>query len=264
MRMLLTVLLFAASAGAAAGQSAADVVRLELLPGWRQADGTHMAGLRISLAPGWKTYWRAPGEAGIPPSFDWSGSDNLAAARTHYPTPEVFSVRGVRTIGYEDGVVLPIALRPTDRGEAIALRGHVELGVCESVCIPFEARIEAVLPAAGSTGAGAIRAALSDAPLSAAQAGARGVDCRLEPIGDGLRLTATLDMPPLGGDEAAIVELSDSTIWVSEVEARRQGDTLTAVADLVPPQGAPFALDRSSLRFTVLADGRAVEISGCS
>lgn len=261
--MLLASLLLTASAGLAAAQSVADVVRLDLLPGWRQADGTHMAGLRITLQPGWKTYWRSPGEAGIPPNFDWSGSSNLAGARAHYPVPQVFHVNGMRTIGYKDSVVLPIALRPREGGDAIVLRGRVELGVCESICIPFEARIEATLPAGAESGAAEIRAALSNVPLSAGQAGVRSVSCSIEPVPDGLRLTATFDMPALGRDEAAVIETSNPAIWVSEAQSLRNGGTLTAVADLVPPQGAPFALDRSSLRFTVLANGRAAEVQGC-
>lgn len=263
MRSLLLVLALLLATPVSA-QSVADVVRLELLPGWRQADGTHMAGLRITLAPGWKTYWRAPGEAGIPPSFDWSRSRNLAGARTHFPVPEVFRINGFRTIGYKDGVVLPLALRPVDAGQAIILTGRVELGVCESVCIPFEARLEATLPPGEGTGTTAIRAALSDVPLSSAQAGVRSVSCALRPIADGLRLTATVEMPALGRDEATVIELADPAIWVSEVKAERRGGRLTATADLVPPAGAPFALDRSSLRFTVLADGRAVEMRGCT
>lgn len=263
MRTLIAALFLALSAAAAAAQSVADVVRLELLTGWRQADGTHMAGLRIALAPGWKTYWRAPGEAGIPPSFDWSGSANLAGAQAHFPAPEIFTLNGIRSIGYRDGVVLPLALRPREAGEAIALSGTVELGVCESVCIPFEARIEASLPAGTGTGAAEIRAALAEAPLSAAEAGVRGVSCRVEPIRDGLRLTATVEMPALGRDEAAVIEAGDPSIWVSEVETRRQGGALRAAADLVPPQGTPFALDRSSLRITVLGGGRAAELRGC-
>lgn len=264
MRTLIAAICLAAAAGSAAAQTAADVVRLELLSGWRQADGTHMAGLRISLAPGWKTYWRSPGEAGIPPSFDWAGSSNLAAASAHFPVPEVFSLNGVRTIGYEGGVVLPIALRPRDDGQPIALRGTVELGVCETVCIPFEARIETTLAAGTDQGAAAIKAALADAPLSAAEAGVRAVGCRIDPIRDGLRLTAAVEMPALGPHEAAVIETGDPSIWVSQVETSRQGGTLTATADLVPPQGAPFALDRSSLRFTVLAGGRAAEVRGCA
>lgn len=263
MRTFLAAIILAATVGAATAQSAADVVRLELLPGWRQSDGTHVAGLRIALAPGWKTYWRAPGDAGIPPSFDWSGSSNLAGAQPHFPVPEVFLQNGMRTIGYEDGVVLPITLRPREDGKPIALRGRIGLGVCETVCIPFEARIEATLPVGPGSGAAEIKAALADVPLSAAQAQVRGVGCRIDPIRDGLRLTATMQMPALGSQESAVIEPADASIWVSQVETRRQGGTLTATADLVPPHGAPFALDRSSLRFTVLADGRATEMQGC-
>ena len=64
-------------------------------------------------------------------------------------------------------------------------------------------------------------------------------------------------------DEIAIVELPDQSIWVSEARTRRQGRSLTAVADIVPPKGKPFVLDRSQLRFTVLGAGRGVDILGC-
>ncbi len=263
MRTLIFALFLATAPLACGAQSVSDVVRLELLPGWREADGSHVAGLRISLAPGWKTYWRSPGEAGVPPSFDWSGSRNVVSATPHFPVPDVFHVNGMRTIGYKDSVVLPIVLRPGRVGQPIALRGRIELGVCETICIPFRARVEATLPA-GSTAVGPeIRAALADAPMSASQARLRSIDCRIEPISDGLRLTATLEMPAVGSDEAAVIEIGNPNIWVSEVDTRRSGDQLTASADLVPPQGAPFALDRSSLRFTVLAGGSAVEVNGC-
>lgn len=263
MRTLLSLALFLVIAGGAVAQAPSDVARLELLHGWRQADGTHVAGLRINLAPGWKTYWRAPGEAGIPPAFDWSGSSNLAGARTSFPVPEVFDLDGLQTIGYSDNVVFPIALRPQNAGEPIALQGRVALGVCETVCIPFEARITATLSPEEASGQAAIQAALSDTPMTAAQAGVRKASCHLDPIRDGLRITAVFSLPPLGRDEVATIELADPSIWVSQVETRRKGETLTATADLVPTNGEPFALDRSSLRFTVLSDGRAAEVHGC-
>jgi DsbC/DsbD-like thiol-disulfide interchange protein len=222
-----------------------------------------MAGLRITLAPGWKTYWRAPGEAGIPPSFDWSTSENLALASTHFPTPDVFEINGMRTIGYGGSVVLPLAFRPADAGGAIALRGSVSLGVCETICIPFSARIAADLVPGTDRGEREIRAALAQAPRSAAEAGVDGVGCRVEPIADGLRLTALIDMPSLGRDEIAVFEAGDPDLWISGAEVRRTGGTLVAAADLVAPHGGPFVLDRSAVRVTVLADGHGVEIEGC-
>lgn len=263
MRTFLSALSLVVAAGAATAQAPSDVAHLELLHGWRQADGTHMAGLRITLEPGWKTYWRAPGDTGIPPAFDWSGSSNLAGARTSFPVPDVYDFNGLRTIGYSNSVVFPLALQPQNAGEPITLHGRVALGVCETICVPFEARITATLVPDETADKTAIRAALSDAPMTPAEAGLGQISCHLEPISDGLRITATFSLPPLGNDEIAIIEPADPSIWVSQVETERRGNSLTARADLVPAHGAPFALDRSSLRFTVLADGRAAEVRGC-
>ena len=71
---------------------------------------------------------------------------------------------------------------------------------------------------------------------------------------DGLRLTTTLSLPPLGGDEIAVIEAGPGDIWVSSTETRRDGERLVSVADLVPPASQPFALDRSSVVVTVLGD----------
>jgi hypothetical protein len=99
--------------------------------------------------------------------------------------------------------------------------------------------------------------------MTAGEAGVSAIDCTLDPIADGLRLTATIDMPALGPGEEAVVELADAPVWVSEPEVARSGNRLQAVADLVPPEAAPFALQRDDLRFTVLSGDRAVEIAGC-
>ncbi|MCH8998360.1 MAG: hypothetical protein IID48_08850, partial [Proteobacteria bacterium] len=68
-------------------------------------------GLHFKLEPGWKIYWRSPGEAGYPPSVDWSGSENLAEVRLNWPVPRRFSLFGFETFGYYDEVVLPVDAR---------------------------------------------------------------------------------------------------------------------------------------------------------
>ena len=73
-------------------------------------------GLQFVLKPGWKTYWRSPGDAGVPVTLDWSGSTNLAGAEISWPVPRRFSLFGLDTFGYEDEVVFPIAARPADPG----------------------------------------------------------------------------------------------------------------------------------------------------
>lgn len=105
------------------------------------------AGLQIRLAPGWKTYWRSPGDAGLPVSLDWSGSANLAGAEMAWPAPRRFTLFGLDTFGYEDEVVFPIALRPADPGKPLSLRLKVSYLVCEKICIPQAAALTLDLPA---------------------------------------------------------------------------------------------------------------------
>jgi DsbC/DsbD-like thiol-disulfide interchange protein len=173
------------------------VLRAELVNGWQTAAGTTMAALHLVLAPGWKTYWRAPGEAGIPPRFDWSGSQNLAAVAIHWPRPEVFDLNGLRTFGYHDELVLPIELTPRDRTRPIRLHADVDIGVCDDICVPMSLALSGDL-APGGASVAAIRRALADAPEGAAAAGLSAARCDAEPIDDGMRLTSRLTLPPVG------------------------------------------------------------------
>jgi suppressor for copper-sensitivity B len=105
------------------------------------------AGLEFQLAPGWKTYWRSPGDAGYPVTVDWGGSRNLAAAEFAWPAPHRFTLFGLDTFGYSDEVVFPITLRPERVGEPLHLAAQVRYLVCRDVCIPGEASVVLDLPA---------------------------------------------------------------------------------------------------------------------
>lgn len=258
--------LLAASLAAAVPASAevpAAVASAEILGGWREGPDRHIAAVRITLAPGWKTYWRAPGDAGIPPAFDWSGSRNVAAVTPHFPVPHVFWQNGMRSVGYADGVVLPLAVTPAPGGGEMRLAGRIDIGVCEEVCIPVSLDLAADLPAAGSPDP-AIAEAMAARPIPAEAAGVTSVTCSVEPIADGIRLTARVAMPPIGRDEAAVLELPDPSIWISEAETRREGGVLHATAEMVPPAARPFSVDRSEVRITVLSGARGVDIRGCT
>lgn len=237
---------------------------VDVLPGWRQPGGSHMAALRVRLAPGWKTYWRAPGSAGIPPRFGWTGSRNLQGVKFHWPVPQVFEQNGMRSIGYLDELVLPMELTARDPSAPISLRAEVELGVCLDICMPLTVRISAELEQTQDAPAHpAIKTALRNRPSTASEAGVRNINCSAAPISDGMRLTASFQMPSLGGDEIAIVELSDQAIWIAQAETKRAGGQITTQADMVPPQAAPFLLDRSDVRITMLGATGAVDILGC-
>lgn len=104
------------------------------------------AGLQIRLAPGRHAYWRTPGEAGIAPSIDWKGSENVAGTAISWPAPRRFSLDGLETQGYENGVVLPIVVTPVHPGEPVLLHAKVDYAACKDICVPYQATLELPLP----------------------------------------------------------------------------------------------------------------------
>src|SRR5579863_8303040 len=105
-------------------------------------------GLQLRLTPGWHTYWRSPGDAGIPPVIDWKGSENFAGAEIAWPAPKRLpSLGGLETVGYEDGVVLPIVVRLAHPGAPLRLHAEVDYASCKDICIPYHASLDLALPA---------------------------------------------------------------------------------------------------------------------
>ena len=110
--------------------------RMRLIAGGVQADGGYLAGLMVRIEPGWKMYWRSPGEAGVPPYFDWSGSENLQDAQVRWPLPMRFSLYDLQTYGYHDEVVLPVYVRPRRPGAPVVLKLKADLAICSDICLP--------------------------------------------------------------------------------------------------------------------------------
>lgn len=247
----------------AAANPYADAVQTRVIPGWKRPDGTIMAGLELTLAPGWKTYWRAPGDAGVPPSFDWTASGNLSGVAIDWPTPHVFDQGGMRTIGYKNQVVLPIAIAPRKDGKPVRLNGTIDIGICKDVCVPVRIEIEELLQGDSTQPDPTIAAALAERPFSAREAGLKSIACEVAPARDGLTLKAAFILPSTGGQEMAVVETGDPMVWASEPKISRQGNKLVAEFELMHASGGPFALDRSALRFTILGAKHAVDVKGC-
>lgn len=98
------------------------------------------AGIEIRLDPGWKTYWRYPGDSGVPPTLDFDASENVKSVTTLWPAPQRFSDgAGGHSIGYHGDVVLPLRIVPKDATKPASL--HVKLGfaVCGKLCVPAQA-----------------------------------------------------------------------------------------------------------------------------
>ena len=258
---ILSALLVAMSSTANAGPADHNTT-LTVLTGHQTKSGSIMAGIRIDLSQGWKTYWRAPGDAGIPPQFQWDGSENVGSIAFHWPVPEVFDQDGIRSIGYHESVTIPLEIFPNVAGD-VRLKGILDIGVCEEICVPASFSFDAVIPANGKRDA-AITAALLNQPLTQAEANVGAVTCTLEPTKVGLQITTTASLDATLSPEAIIIETADPTVWVSEPDVVRTPTQITATSDLVQANGDSFAVDRSGIRMTVLSKGRAVDIIGCS
>jgi DsbC/DsbD-like thiol-disulfide interchange protein len=109
------------------------------------------AGIELRLAPGWSTYWRFPGDAGVPPRFDFSGSQNAAQVTVLWPAPRELSEGDTRSIGYIDDVILPLRIVPRDLNKPVALLLKVDYAVCGRLCIPATGSAALTLPVSTST-----------------------------------------------------------------------------------------------------------------
>src|SRR5258708_5419496 len=114
-------------------------------------------GLQMELQPGWKTYWRSPGDSGIPVTVDWSASRNVASVSLAWPAPHRFTLFGLDTFGYGDEVVFPASVTPVKRGEPVALRAAVDYLVCEKICVPRHADLALDLPAGPAAPSGFVQ-----------------------------------------------------------------------------------------------------------
>lgn len=254
--------LSAAAPARAQAFNLAQIVQAELRPGWRTDQGTHMAALHLRLAEGWKTYWRIPGEAGIPPRMDWSRSQNVASVVTHWPRPVVFAQNGFRSIGYDRELVLPLEFSPTNPARPMALQAQITIGVCRDTCIPVDLSLSLPLRDAGAPDA-LIAAALERRARAASGAGLGQPVCRLTPTERGAELVVRAPLPRLPGAEHMVMELPGTDYWFSDSETWREGDTLVARAQVRAPGRGPISIERGSLGLTILSNDHMLTHRGC-
>lgn len=101
--------------------------------------------LQVQLKDGWKTYWRDPGDAGVPPQFDLTGSENLELANLQFPAPHRFDDGTSVWAGYKEPVSIGVDLKRADASKAMRLKGSVFLGVCEKICVPVKMEFDVPL-----------------------------------------------------------------------------------------------------------------------
>src|ERR1700687_2634903 len=125
-------------------------------------------GISFQLQAGWKTYWRSPGDSGVPPRFDFSKSENIEAVTVLWPAPSKFDDgAGGYSLGYQNEIVLPLRIVAKNADKPVTLRADINYAVCEKLCIPVKANTEIAIASAASTEDSALFAALDTVPKPA-------------------------------------------------------------------------------------------------
>jgi suppressor for copper-sensitivity B len=132
------------------------------------------AGLEFRFAKGWHGYWRTPGDAGIAPMVDWSGSENLLRDEIAWPAPSRLVIEDLQNSVYANHVVLPVKLFLKEAGGPVRIKAMVGYAGCSDICVPYQAELTLSLPqGAGGTSAEAtlINQARKTVPGTPAAAG---------------------------------------------------------------------------------------------
>ena len=115
------------------------------------SDGTVRGALQIEPNPGWMTYWKEPGDAGIPPQLIVSPDKGVVLTRLAYPVPKRIDNGPLRDIGYDHPVTLPFELSVKDPTKPLSIGVSAFVGLCRNICIPFQAEFELALASEGAT-----------------------------------------------------------------------------------------------------------------
>jgi DsbC/DsbD-like thiol-disulfide interchange protein len=244
-------------------QSAARLVAARA----RDENGSRVfrAGVEIKLKDGWKTYWRYPGDSGVPPTLDFSKSQNVKSVAVHYPAPSRFpDGAGGHSIGYKGDVILPLHVVPQDPHKPVTLALKLGYAACEKLCVPAEATLQLPLSGAASAQEAALAAAEARVPKPA-EIGASGTPA-----------IRAVHRDAGSGKPRVLVDVASPND--TEVTLFAEGPTAQWALPLPEPiAGAPAGLQRfafeldglppgekasgSMLRLTAVAGDKAIEVA---
>lgn len=250
----------------ASAQDPSRIASTSILTGWQQDDGSHVAALRFEMESGWHTYWRVPGQVGIPWEFDWAASKNLKSVTFEWPRPDILETFGYVSFVFEDELVLPVRLVPIDARKPVEISVVVDYGLCSEICIPATADLDGSLDVSeNSHDRNLIEQALSHRAQSADEAGIIGATCNIVPTDKGYSLATNIEFSATQNDgQYVVMEVPDPLVWIDFAVTETDGHRVSGQARIDGLTGDGVVLDRSSVRVTVLDADRAVEVRGCS
>jgi DsbC/DsbD-like thiol-disulfide interchange protein len=217
------------------------------------------AALEVLLEKGWKTYWRSPGESGIPPFFDFAQSSNIIDAKVKFPTPSYFNELGVEIVGYKNRVIFPIELQVGTFGKPIILQLRTVIGICGEVCIPVQVKMSVIEP--GTIGPTFdVSRALNDASASVPSGPAK--DLQVVSVGWNKNQPTKININAVVNESGKEVQLhvegpQDWFLLPAKL-VERKGNSASFLLDIsdIPENANPAT---TIFRFTLVADGRGIE-----
>ena len=221
-----------------------------------------LGGIAIQLQPGWKTYWRTPGDSGVPPRFDFSKSENVEAVTVLWPAPLKFDDgAGGTSLGYKHQVVLPLRIVPKNADKPLILRAAISYAVCERICIPVEASTELSFASVASTEDGALSAALDTVPKPANIGDPNPLAIR-DVKREG-KSSVLVDVTAPEGKEVSLFVEGPTPDWALPVpklvdRASPGVQRFAFELDGLPPGASP---ERAALKFTLVGGDRAYEFN---
>jgi DsbC/DsbD-like thiol-disulfide interchange protein len=222
---------------------------MRLLAGSRSGP-VMLGGISIKLQPGWHTYWRNPGDSGVPPRFDFSKSENVEAVTVLWPAPGQFEDgAGGASLGYLKKVELPLRIVAKNPDKPLVLRATVNYAVCEKLCVPVEASGELAFTSVASTEDGTLLAALDTVPKPATIGDPNPVTIR-DVKRDGK--TVLVDVVAPEGEKVSLFVEGPTPDWALPVPKPLKSG---------PASVRRFAFDLEGLPSGASADGAALKLT---
>jgi DsbC/DsbD-like thiol-disulfide interchange protein len=194
-------------------------------------DGTSWhTGVLVELAPGWKTYWRMPGDSGIPPEFTWTPS-RPARVDVQFPTPARHVDKSGEAVGYETQVIFPVTVTP-EKPEGLDLTLDLFFAVCKDVCIPAQAQASISLGTDERDPLGSVRVEAARATVPAAGNAVTGAEIVSEGGKPVLRLALQERPDDIFVESATSAYFRAPVLSADGREARLAIDSLSDVAKL--------------------------------
>ncbi len=235
---------------------------LRLIAGGKNDDAQSLhAGVEIRLDAGWHTYWRYPGDSGVPPRFDFSGSDNVADVQVLYPAPQAITDETGTIIGYKDDVIFPLRVVPRQKDKPVTLHAKIDYAICAKLCVPVEARVQLTLAGGTANENSPLIAAEARVPqpVSAAQAGLsvrRANEERRKPL-------VFVDLAAPGGQPVEIFVEGPTADWALPIPKPAPGAPPGRRQFAFELDGLPSGADPKAsvdLTFTIVSGGHASEV----